>query len=122
MSGKRYPEEFKIEAGKPSQPTLLRWLWEVESTSTCRMMMLFNLGVCSHPRYDSSASDEIQEVMSLLAAAWSEVEPDGELKEIKVHRIDRNKPADFDKRYAELRDTALQMASPVAFAKSFPTT
>lgn len=112
----------RIEVGKSSQPTLLRWLWEAESTSTCRMMMLFNLGVCSLPRYDSSASDEIQEVMSLLAVAWREVEPDGELKEIKVHRIERNKPADFDKRYAELRDTALQMASPVAFAKSFPTT
>ncbi|EJD6389409.1 hypothetical protein L9Y56_004617 [Klebsiella pneumoniae] len=122
MSGKRYPEEFKIEAGKPSQPTLLRWLWEVESTSTCRMMMLFNLGVCSHPRYSSSASDGIQEVMSLLAAVWREVEPNGELTEIKVHRVERTKPADFDKRYAELRDTAMQMASPVAFAKSFPTT
>lgn len=114
--------KIRIEAGKPSQPTLLRWLWEAESTLSCRMMMLFNLGVCSHPRYDSSASDGIQEVMSLLAAAWREVEPDGGLKEIKAHQVERTKPAAFDKRYAELRDAALQMASPVAFAKSFPTT
>lgn len=114
--------KIRIEAGKPSQPTLLRWLWEAESTLSCRMMMLFNFGVCSLPRYDSSASYGIQEVMSLLVAAWREVELGGELTEIKVHRVERTKPADFDKRYAELRDTAMQMASPVAFAKSFPTT
>ncbi|EIW9476989.1 hypothetical protein [Klebsiella aerogenes] len=114
--------KIRIEAGKPSQPTLLRWLWEAESTLSCRMMMLFNFGVCSLPRYDSSSSYGIQEVMSLLVAAWREVELDGELTEIKVHRVGRTKPADFDKRYAELRDTAMQMASPVTFAKSFPTT
>ncbi|HBQ7202776.1 hypothetical protein PO475_24835 [Klebsiella pneumoniae] len=111
----------RIEAGKPSQPALLRWLWEAESISTCRMMMLFNLGVCSHPRYDSSAWDGIHEVMSLLVAAWREVEPNGELTEIKVHRVERTKPAAFDKRYAELRDAALQIASPVAFARSCST-
>ena len=114
--------KMRIEMCKPSQPTLLRWLWETGSTPTCRMMMLFNLGVCSHPRHDSSATDGIQEVMSLLVAAWSEVEPDGELTEIKAHRVERTKPAAFDKRYAELRDAILQMAPPVAFAKSCPTT
>ncbi|MGE6142514.1 hypothetical protein ACQJ1T_08755 [Klebsiella pneumoniae] len=114
--------KIRIEAGKPSQPTLLRWLWEAESTSSCRMMMLFNYGVCSLPRYDFSASDGIQEIISLLVAAWREVEPEGELKEIMVHQVERTKTAAFDKRYAELRDAALQMASPVAFAKSFPTT
>lgn len=113
--------KMRIEAGKPSQPTLLRWLWEVESTSTCRMMMLFNLGVCSHPRHDFSATDGIQEVMSLLVAAWREVEPDGELTEIKSHRVERTKPAAFDKRYLELRDAALQMTSPLSFAKSCST-
>ncbi len=113
--------KIRIEAGKPSQPTLLRWLWEAESTSTCRMMMLFNFGVCSLPRYDSSASYGIQEVMSLLVAAWREVEPDGELTEIKVHRVERTKPADFDKQYLELRDAALKMTSPIAFAKSCST-
>ncbi|MGA4583487.1 hypothetical protein ACK6TD_17075 [Enterobacter hormaechei] len=113
--------KIRIEAGKPSQPTLLRWLWEADSTSTYRMMMLFNLGVCSHPRYDSSASDGIQEVMSLLAAAWREVEPNGELMEIKVYRVERTKLVVFDKRYLELRDAALQMTSPVAFAKSCST-
>lgn len=113
--------KIRIEAGKPSQPTLLRWLWEAKSTSTYRMMMLFNLGICSHPRYDSSASDGIQEVMSLLATAWREVEPNGELMEIKVYRVERTKLVVFDKRYLELRDAALQMASPVAFAKSSST-
>ena len=107
-----------IEAGKPSQPTLLRWLWEEKCTSACRMMMLFNLAICSHPRHESSAMDGIQEVMSLLVAAWREVEPNGEITEIKVHRAERAKPAAFDKRYAELRDAALQIASPVAFARS----
>lgn len=111
----------RIEAGKPSQPTLLRWLWEEKCTSTCRMMMLFNLAICSHPRHDSSATDGIQEVMSLLVAAWREVEPNGEITEIKVHRAERAKPAAFDKRYAELRDAALQIASPVAFARSCST-
>lgn len=110
--------KIRIEAGKPSQPTLLRWLWEAESTSTCRMMMLFNLGVCSHPRYDSSARDGIQEVMSLLATAWREVEPDGEITQIKIHRAERTKLVVFDKSYLELRDAAMQMTSPVAFAKS----
>lgn len=114
--------KIRIEAGKPSQPTLLRWLWEAESTLSCRMMMLFNQAVCSHPRHDSSAMDGVREVMSLLVAAWREVELDGELTEIKVHRVERTKPTDCDKRYAELRVTAMQMASPVAFAKSFPTT
>lgn len=85
------------------------------------MMMLFNLGVCSHPRYGSSASDGIQEVMSLLAAVWREVEPNGELTEIKVHRVERTKPVFFDKPYLELRDAALKMTSPVAFAKSCST-
>lgn len=111
----------RIEAGKPSQPTLLRWLWEAGSISTCRMMMLFNQAVCSHPRHDSSAMDGIQEVMSLLVAAWREVEPGGELTEIKAHRAERTMPAAFDKRYAELRDAALQITSPVAFAKSCST-
>ncbi len=111
----------RIEAGKPSQPTLLRWLWGAESASTCRMMMLSNLGVCSHPRHDSSAMDGIQEVISLLVAAWREVEPGGEITEIKVHRAERTKPATFDKRYVELRDAALQMTSPVSFAKSCST-
>ncbi len=69
--------KIRIEAGKPSPPTLLRWLWEAENTSTCRIMMLFNLGVCSHPRHDPSATGGIQEVMSLLVAAWREVEPTG---------------------------------------------
>ncbi|HEE9982532.1 TPA: hypothetical protein ACJVFL_003260 [Klebsiella aerogenes] len=113
--------KIRIEAGKSSQPTLLRWLWEAESISTCQMMMLFNQAVCSHPRHDSSAMDGIQEVMSLLVAAWREVEPNGELTEIEVHRVERTKPAAFDKRYAELRDAALQMTSPVAFAKSCST-
>ncbi|HBT4670365.1 TPA: inovirus Gp2 family protein [Klebsiella pneumoniae] len=113
--------KIRIEAGKPSQPTVLRWLWEAESISTCRMMMLFNQAVCSLPRHDSSAMDGIQEVMSLLVAAWREVEPGGELTEIKAHRAERTMPAAFDKRYAELRDAALQMTSPVAFAKSCST-
>lgn len=114
--------KMRIEAGKPSQPTLLRWLWEADSTSTSRMMLLFNQAVCSHPRHDSSVTDGMQEVMSLLAAAWREVEPYGELMEIKVYRVERTKPAAFDKRYAELRDAVLQMALPVSFAKSSPTT
>lgn len=112
----------RIEAGKPSQPTLLRWLWEAESISTCRMMMLFNQAVCSHPRYDSSAMDGIQEVMSLLVAAWLEVEPGGGITDIKIHRAERAKPSAFDKSYAELRDAVFHMASPVAFAKNCPTT
>ncbi|HCI5985971.1 TPA: hypothetical protein NPN85_004975 [Klebsiella quasipneumoniae subsp. quasipneumoniae] len=111
----------RIEVGKSSQPTLLRWLWEDQNTPTCRMMLLFNLAICTHPRHDSSSDDGIQEVMTLLAAAWRGVEPDGELTEIKLHRAERTKLATFDKRYAELRDAALQMTSPVAFAKSCST-
>jgi len=111
----------RIEVGKSSQPTLLRWLWEEQNTPTCRMMLLFNLAICSHPRHESSVTDEMQEVMSLLAAAWREVEPDGVLTEIKVYQVERTMPAAFDKRYAELRDAALQIASPVAFARSCPT-
>lgn len=61
--------KMRIEAGKPSPPTLLRWLWEEQNTSTCRMMMLFNLAICSHPRHDSSSDEGIQEVMTLLSAA-----------------------------------------------------
>ncbi|MCD2457980.1 hypothetical protein ACHHZ9_07785 [Enterobacter cloacae complex sp. 2024EL-00232] len=111
----------RIESGKPSQPTLLRWLWEEKCTSACRMMMLFNLAICSHPRHDSSAMDGIQEVMSLLVAAWREVETDGRITDIKIHRAERAKPAAFDKRYSELRDAALQIASPVAFVRSSST-
>ena len=41
---------LRTTTGKPSQPTLLRWLWGRDG----RMMMLFNLAVCHHPRYDVS--------------------------------------------------------------------
>lgn len=53
----------RIEVGKSSQPTLLRWLWEDQNTPTCLMMLLFNLAICTHPRHDSSSDDGIQEVM-----------------------------------------------------------
>lgn len=110
----------RTNSGKLSQPTLLRWLWEAQNTSACRMMMLFNLGVCCSPRHDVSPDEEMQAMISLLMAAWSDVEPGGKLVAMKEYRAERTKPVAFGKHYSALREAALRMASPVAFVRSCP--
>lgn len=112
--------KVRISAGKPSQPTLMRWLWGVKNTSACRMILLFNLAVCYHPRHDVSPNEGMQAIKSLLTAAWSEVEPDGKLTEMMEYRAERAKLATFGKHYAALQEAALGMVSPVAFARSCP--
>ncbi|HDT6064446.1 TPA: inovirus-type Gp2 protein, partial [Enterobacter kobei] len=85
--------QARLSTRKPSQPTLLRWLWEERNTSACRMILLFNLAVCYHPRYDASPAEGMQAMTALLTAAWSEVEPDGMLIEMAEYRAERTKPA-----------------------------
>ncbi|MCE7545741.1 inovirus-type Gp2 protein [Klebsiella michiganensis] len=114
--------QARLSTGKPSQPTLLRWLWEERNTSACRVMLLFNLATCYHPRHDMSPAEGIQVMTSLLRAAWSEVESDGMLTGIIEYQAERTKPAVFGKHYASLREAALRMTSPVAFSRSCPTT
>ena len=112
----------RINTGKPSQPTLLRWLWEEKHTSACRMILLFNLAVCYHPLHDVLPGEGMQAMISLLMASWREVEPGGMLTEMAEYRAERTKPAAFGKHYAFLREAALRMDSPVAFARSCPVT
>lgn len=114
--------QARLSTGKPSQPTLLRWLWEERNTSACRVMLLFNLATCHHPRHDASPDEGMQAIMSLLTAAWSEVDPGGMLTEMVEYRAERDKPVAFGKHYASLRKAALRMTSPVAFARSYPIT
>lgn len=113
--------QARLSTGKPSQPTLLRWLWEERNTSACRVMLLFNLATCYHPRHDMSPAEGIQVMTSLLTAAWSEVEPEGMLTEMAEYRVERAKPVTFGKHYASLQEAALRMTLPVSFAQSCPT-
>lgn len=112
--------KMRTNSGKLSQPTLLRWLWEEKHTSTYRMILLFNLGVCYHPLHDVSPDEGVQAIISLLTTAWGEVEPGGMLTEMVEFRAERTKPVAFGKHYSALREAALRMASPVAFARSCP--
>lgn len=112
----------RTNSGKLSQPTLLRWLWEEEHVSACRMMMLFNLGVCYSPRHDVSPDEEMQAMISLLMAAWRDVEPGGKLVEMTEYRAERTKPAIFGKHYSVLREAALRITKHVAYARSGPIT
>ncbi|MDX7510891.1 inovirus Gp2 family protein [Citrobacter sp. S39] len=112
--------QARLSTGKPSQPTLLRWLWEERNTSACRMILLFNLAVCYYPRYDASPAEGMQAMTALLTAAWSEVEPDGMLIEMAEYRAERTEPATFGKHYASLQEAALRMTFPVCFARSCP--
>ncbi|MCE0814109.1 hypothetical protein [Buttiauxella sp. S04-F03] len=108
----------RTNSGKLSPPTLLRWLWEEKHTSTCRMIMLFNLGVCCSLRHDVSPDEEIQAMISLLMAAWRDVEPGGKQVEMTEYRAERTKPVGFGKHYSALWEAALRMASPVVYARS----
>lgn len=114
--------KVRTNSGKLSQPTLLRWLWEEKHVSACRMVMLFNLGVCCSPRHDVSPDEEMQAMISLLMASWREVELGGMLTEMAEYRAERTKPAAFGKHYASLREAVLRMDSPMAFARSCPVT
>ena len=86
--------QARLSTGKPSQPTLLRWLWEERNTSACRMILLFNLAVCYYPRYDASPAEGMQAMTALLTAAWSEVEPDGMLRRVRISTL-RNENETF---------------------------
>lgn len=103
--------------GKPSPPTLLRWLWGNDN----RMLLLFNLAVCYHPRHDVSPEAGLQSMASLLEAAWGAPGPAGTLSYIIPFCAERTSPGTFEKQLAVLRAAAMQIASPVMTACSRPT-
>lgn len=105
--------QARIGAGKPSPPTLLRWAWDLQNRQA-RMVLLLSQDICYHPRYDASIDEGVEDIASLLALAWKDVEPIGALAEFHVFQADRTMPDRFIKAYADLRDALLQMASPVA--------
>lgn len=103
--------------GKPSPPTLLRWLWGRDG----RMLLLFNLAVCHHPRHDASPEAGLQSIASLLEAAWGASGTTDRLSDIIVFSAERTSPGAFERQLTVLREAALQMASPMMTARSAPT-
>lgn len=111
--------QARTAAGKPSPPTLLRWVWETGHALPCRMLLLFNLATCHHPRQGTgSVEEELKAAASLLSEAWNDVCPSGELTGMTFFRVERTRSEVFGGQYAALREAASQLAFPVATTRS----
>lgn len=114
------PVLARIAAGKPSPPTLLRWVWKTGNALSCRMLLLFNLATCHHLRQDGTGSveEELQAVASLLNEAQNAVWTESELAGAKFFLIERTRPEVFAVQYVALRKAMSPWVFPISTPRS----
>lgn len=109
--------QTRMAAGKLSPPTLLRWIWERNGALPCRMMLLFNLSTCHHPRQETATCEAaLNAVASLLRETWHDTCPDGELTGMKFFLVERTSPELSDGQYAVLQKAMRQLVCPISTA------
>ncbi|MEN3752101.1 inovirus-type Gp2 protein [Mangrovibacter sp. SLW1] len=112
-----YVTERRV-TGRPSQPTLLRWLWEDRPVLPCRMLLLFNRNAVFHLRDGASPGEALQPVTARLKTAWADASDGGTLSEPVILYVDRTRPDAAEHALTRLREMTGMIASPVSATRS----